>query len=388
MEQEYGLSLFSKIFYGLGAAAMFGVAGFLTFHFSTQVSPAQQNTDIFMSIVLALGGSMLSLYLTRRKVIISQEGVTVRGMFNTRALPGNLIKGYRVIEKAIFIYPNQQGVSRLMINDYAGIGDTTGLIESLSLHYTDLNELDRQNDLKIILQDAELGNNEAERLDEFKKAKRIALIYNAIGIAVFVLSLAFLRTQSKIDTIIILWPLIGILLIIRSKSLIKLVTKSSSAYTCIIWGMYISGIVALIKSLVDYSILQGNRVWLPFVLMGVLVSVVLYFRGWDRSKNAVWGQGLAVIFIAFIYSYSFAIIVNCNLDNSDPQSYPVTITDKLLVGKNPTVNYVKLSSWAMHDKPSEMKVSREFYNKVFIGANVHIKVKQGLFRIPWYYITP
>ncbi|WP_299469545.1 PH domain-containing protein [Mucilaginibacter sp.] len=342
---------------------------------------------IIFSVLMLTGGILLALYTFKRRVVISDTSIAVRGLFGTRELPNSLVKGYRVKDKAIFIYANQQGVRGLMINDYISIGNSTELIESLSLHYSDLNELDRQNDLKIILQDAELGNTEGERLDEFKKAKKIALIYNAGGIAIFVLSIVLLRTQSKVDTILVLWPLIGIVLLIKSKGLIKLVTKTSSAYPCIIWGMYISGIVALIKSLVDYSILRGDHVWLPFVLVGILVSIVLYFKGWDRSKSALWGQGLAVIFIAFIYSYSFAVIINCNLDNSAPQSFPVTITDKSSGGKSTTVYHVKLSSWAMNDIPSEVKISREFYNQAFIGANVHIQVKKGLFKIPWYYIT-
>jgi hypothetical protein len=384
MEQEYRISTFGKIFNGL----MIGALVCASMYLLSKGNSANRYIDmVIFSMIMLAGGTLLALYTFRRRVVISDTSIAVRGMFGTRQLQNSVIKGYRVKDKAIFIYTNRQGVRGLMINDYSSIGDSDELIESLSLHYTDLNELDRQNDLKIILQDTELGNTEEERLDEFKKAKKIALIYNVGGIVIFVLSLIFLRTQSKVDTILTIWPLIGIVLIIKSKGLIKLVTKTSSAYPCIIWGMYISGIVALIISLVDYSILRGNHVWLPFVLIGILVSIVLYFRGWDRSKSALWGQGLAIIFIAFIYSYSFTIIINSNLDNSAPQSFPATITDKSLGGKSITVYHVKLSSWAMNDIQSEVKVSREFYNQTFIGANVHIQVKKGLFKIPWYYIT-
>jgi hypothetical protein len=48
--------------------------------------------------------------------------------------------------------------------------------------------------------------------------------------------------------------------------------------------------------------------------------------------------------------------------------------------------YVKVTPWGHHYDKEEISIPKSQYDEIQIGQTLNIDLKQGLFKIPWYYI--
>jgi hypothetical protein len=377
MEQEYTLSIWYKILYGISAVALAGFGAFLL----TKISSTHYlQNGIIISIVLFSAATLLGLYTIKRKVTISDHELTVTGAFGFKQMYNNDIKGFRVQDKAILIYSKQRGVRRIMINDYAGIGNSTELINTLATYYPDLDVLERQSALTEILNDHELGYSENERNEKLEIAKKKALIFN-IGGGVLFVGCFFKNYGFAVCLITFLYPLIGIFLIISGKGLIKFFTKKNSPFPSLYVGMYIPSMVLMIITIVDYHIINHVDIWVPFLLVSIVIAIVISIKG--IAKNSGTAQFIVLLIIALFYGYGSTLMINCGFDRSSPQIFDAIVVEKY---KTKDVPYLRIGDWGTYKEHGEIKVLNSLYDQVQTGSTVKVKLKKGVLGIPWYYI--
>jgi hypothetical protein len=377
MEQEYRISFWYKIFYGIGVAAIVGFNIFLLSKISSSNNTAP---GIIILLIFFTGALILSLYIIKRKVVISDSSIVVSGIFGTREFLNINVKGFRIESRAIFIYSSQEGVRRLMINDYDAIERTDELIEMLNKYYADLDVVERTNALVEILNDHELGYSENERNEKLESAKRKALIYN-IGGGILFFSFFSKNYDFAVCLIAFLYPLIGIFLIISGKGLIKFFTKKNSPLPSLYVGMYIPSIVLMIITIVDYHIINHNDIWMPFLFICSVLIIVISIKGIAKSSGAA--QYIILLIIALFYGYGSVLFINCGFDRSSPQVFDSVVTDRY---KTKDIPYIRLSDWGNYKEFGEIKVLSSFYDQVQTGSTVKVKVKKGGLNIPWYYV--
>lgn len=388
MKQEYRIGIWGKLVYG---AIVIGIVFFSMFLLIKPSTSGKQVGSIVPVLLILSGTAILVSYIVKRKITISENHIEVRGAFRTRELFNSNVKGFRIVDGVIFIEPIQESYSRIRINDYTSIGDCKGLLENIRKVYVDLDAVSYQDNLNTILSDDKLWIREEDKLSKYSLSKRIALVYNCCGAAIFVLSLIFtdyILANGMILIILTLYPVIGFVLLMQRQGLIKVITKKNSAFSNIVIGLFLTIIILLVNSAIRYHVVSYNNIFLWVLIFGSMISVPMYRFGYDRSKNAVKGQIILLAIMALLYAWPVTLMINIKLDNSSAVAYDATVLDKYIYHNNNRNYYhFKLSQWNNNiGRPVDLQIDGGFYNKIKKGQSVQVNVKKGLLNIPWYYI--
>jgi hypothetical protein len=199
----------------------------------------------------------------------------------------------------------------------------------------------------------------------------------------------FVLNNDYFKIILLLYPLVGIILIIASKGLIKLISARRSAFGSLIAGLYTSTIAIAIALISDYDFIDYGDLWVPLIIIALIIGIILWKYGYDRSENAVKAQIIILIFIAIFYACPLTMFINCKLDLSAPKVYNSKILKRYIYHNNgrayyhvvvSTLDYTNLSSKDLH-------INQDLYDRVESMQVVHVDVKPGLLHIPWFYIN-
>jgi hypothetical protein len=143
----------------------------------------------------------------------------------------------------------------------------------------------------------------------------------------------------------------------------------------------------LIKSLSQYEIAQYQRIWLPFLSVGIVITLLLYLIGINKSIASIPGQIIIMIVAGLIYGYGCTIQINCVFDKSVPQLIHSSVYNKWIEHNKGTYYHLRLNSWYSEQKLKDIEVSRSNYNKYADGDKIDVNVKKGFLNIPWYYLA-
>ncbi|AMR31967.1 hypothetical protein A0256_11305 [Mucilaginibacter sp. PAMC 26640] len=328
------------------------------------------------------------MYIFKRKVVLSNISIRVSGMFVTREVSNDDIKGFRVEDKAIFIYSNVEGVRRIMINDYRSIGDSDGLIRELSNRFSDLNAVETQKLLNNILSDNEIGYSQEERMTKLQKASKVTVIYNLLGLS-FLIALFFINTlfgSLYFTFISLIYPVLGVILLFRHHGLIKFITKKTSPHPNVIYGMLFPVCMLFVKGIVSYNLVEVNRAYLPIALIALLFFGLIYWKGFDKTDGAAKGQIIGMLTFALFYALGFTLTVNCDLDQSRPQPFSAKVKDLNIEHGKKITYHIKLTPWGPISNSRDLQISKSQFDLASIGFDVKVCLKKGLLNIPWYYV--
>lgn len=382
MEQEYKLSAFSKIFYGVFATALAGFGIFILTTISTTPYP---KGGAAITLVLFAVSTLIALYIIKRSVIVSDEEIIVKGAFGTRHAFIHDIKGIRSNGKAVFIH--LLNGKKITINDYDAIGKSDELKEWLTSNVGDLDKEEYEQEKSVILQNSELGYTEGEREKVLITKARIALAYSGITLIIMVVSVFYHQRNMLFSTLLFFFPLIGVAIVATSKGLIRLYSKRSSAYPSVLLGIIFACGALILQSVLDNKLLDFSKVWTPVAIVALvmicLLSLIVLKQPNPTFKNDI----LPILLIAAAFGFGSVMYINRNLDESKPQIFSATVTDQYVKrGKN-TSYHVVITGWGPHQESDDIAVSSDFYDQVPVGSKVKVNLKQGKLHIPWYYIT-
>ncbi len=147
--------------------------------------------------------------------------------------------------------------------------------------------------------------------------------------------------------------------------------------------------IILLRVVLDYEFENFYSLLIPGILGFCLVIILLLATHKiieKTNKNKTWIY-LSLIFNVFIYSFAGVYGINCVYDNSKPKIYELKVVDKdISRGRRFTTYNLKVEPWGHHYDTENISVSKEQYDETFVGQTVKIDLKEGLFKIPWYYV--
>lgn len=383
MNREFPISKGSKITHFFLALVVLG------FGVIIWVALISRNPAFAIFGIFLIGSSILIVIGTlKRKIFVYDDRIVHTNLFRTRELSLIDIKGCRIGQKVINIIPNNSSYSKITINnyiDYAGSGELTKWLRE---SFTDLDQVDYQTDLQSIQNDNRLGITEADRKSTINKARITAIIYNVIG-AVFLILFFVFKKSPVFDAALLIYPFIAVVIIITSKGLIKLFAKPRTPYYTIWIGTFGAIIPMFIKSAADYSILEFNHFWLPFIIAALALGMLIKLSDPNNSATTI---GAPLIFISLIigclYGFSFVTLTNCDFDRSTEKLFIATVLDHSITHNKGTHYHIVISPWGPKSNTGNIDVSESEYFQEPVGSIVNVHLKKGLLNIPWYTVTP
>ncbi len=381
MEQEFKISTGSKIFYSilgmlcvLFSLFLFGIA-------NLNVQSAQILIFLLPIALLALGVLAL-INQFRAQIIVNTDSIRHINIFENKEIVLSDVKGVRTGSR-YFVIETFSG-KKITVNNSDNYADSEVLTKWLNETFADQNAADLKMDKAKILNDETLGANESERENKLRKAKQLAISYNLIGVIVTFSTIAW--RNVGVSLVLLLFPLLGVLLMLFSKGLIKLVSNSSrSARLWLMLGYVLPIFMMLIKSLGEYEISDKSHLWIPFIGMSLTMTVALFFTGINRTIP-VKGQIILMILVGAMYGYGAIVQINCEFDRSDPKVISTMIDGKWIEHTKGTHYHLKLVSWDANKQPKDIEVAGSTYDRYQPGNSIDVELKTGVLNIPWFYI--
>lgn len=341
-------------------------------------------TPISIGMVVLMVFGLIDVY--KGRFIIKEDRLVSIGVFKTKELRFEEIKGFTVNEQYIFVEPNTKEQKRIKISQY--IGGYHEILTWLTTKYENLDIKNAQAEEQEILNDENVGWSREIREEKLSNAKKISKIINWLGGISFAWTLFYPKPYDYAVLSALIIPIIA-LIAVKSSGLIRIDQKNGSAYPSIIYALIFPSMGLMARALFDYDIFDYSNVWLKTTLVSVTFIFILLINQKEitfRKKQDFLTISSLIMFL-FAYGFGTVIYLNCNLDKSEPEHFTATIIDKRVSTGKHTSYYLKLTAWGKQKEVDEVSVSKGLYKRVEIDNEINIYFRNGKFEIPWYIVT-
>ena len=334
--------------------------------------------SLSMIVLMVLG--LLEAF--RAKLIINRHQFVYHSIFKVRSLQFDDVRGYRQDEKHIHIVPSDKHIKSIKISTY--FGKTDELLDFLSEHFNNLDDVQVMAEINSILADDRFGGDEDERAGNLYKARLQARWLNRAAIVSAAWVFLYPHPYRPVLALAILPPLLGIALAAASKGLIRLEERADSAHPSVFWA-FLSGIFVLIRALIDFNLLTHTGVWTMALAGAAVFMVYLFFFSSEFSarsrKNLVTAGALSAIFLAYLYGT--AVVLNAAFDHSPPREYKALVTGKHITDGKATLYYLHLDSIPGMGREAELQVKKAVYERMETEQSVVLHIRKGLLGDAW-----
>lgn len=382
MNQEYRVSTEKKVLYIVLALIMAAVPIFLSFATHTPATPLQ----LLIAVPFLFVSALFLLAAFKRKVVLDGQSIRYTGIFNQKEIALRDIKGYRVItgkNPALKIISVSESIPGISINNYTDFN----LQPVLTTRFKDLDALDKEDETAALLLNEQLGSTEEEREQRLRKAKRIAIAYNIIGVVVLV---APLFSKSRLSFVpAMIYPFIGLWLMWSGKGLIKFYSNAKrSPLAFLLFGFVFPCIGIFATSMAFYNLLSPAHLWAPALLISAVLFFLLYRLGFNASVQQAGSQFFMMAIVALPFGFGSIIHLNGALDKAPQQVYTAPVLDHYVSHGKSTSYHLDLGPWGPRTEAREVQVSRSLYDEVNVGDTVTVILHEGRLGIPWYQVRP
>lgn len=345
---------------------------------------------IFIPVALAIAAVIvLGLIETFRScLVIENDRVTSTGLFSTRELTCDGIKGYRVNDQYIFVEPMDSEAKHIKISRYTK--DFKEILNWLADNFTDIDQQKRDADMKEILADKGYGLNRYTRSENLKRAAVFSRVLNWAACISLIWIIFYPRPFEPAMLSALLIPLIAAASIVLSHGLIRPDDVRNSSHPNISAALTCPAIALLARSLMEYEIFSFSKVW-PLAIPVSLVLIVLFMviTGKFRSKKlSEFVSALFIFIFIFLYGIGSVIFLNCHYDRSKPEIFSSSVLDKNTARSRHHTSYrLKLAPWGKRKSAERTEVSKSMYQRTAVGSQVRIFLKRGKFNIPWFFVA-
>ncbi len=342
-------------------------------------------TPISIGMVVLMAFGLIDVY--KGRFIITKDGLVSIGVFKTKELRFEEIKGFTVNEQYIFVEPNTKDKKRIKISQY--IGGYHEILSWLTTKYENLDIKNAQAEEQEILNDENVGWSREIREEKLSNAKKISKLINWLGIISFAWTLFYPKPYDYAVLSALIIPIIALIAVKLSGGLIRIDQKNGSAYPSTIYALIFPSMGLMVRAFFDYDIFDYSNVWLKAALVTITFIFILLINQKEitfRKKQDFLTISSLLMFL-FAYGFGAVIYLNCNLDKSEPEHYTATILDKRISTGKHTSYYLKLTAWGQQDEIDEVSVSKGLYKRVEIDNEINIYFRNGKLEIPWFILT-
>lgn len=383
MQREFTVSTGMKIIYCLLAAAIFSVVIYtLSLHKSQEASAAVYLIPVVFTVLPAA----IVINTFKRKVIITENSITRINLFSITEIAIADVKGIRVGRKMLTIESNLPVITSIIIRNYEDLSDDDKLVDYLKGSFADLDAASLEDEKEKLLHDTNLGLTEDERQSKLANANKIAIAYTVLGVAMLVIAIFFDSINTTI--LLMIYPLLSIVIMAIGNGLIKFISdKKRSPYPFVIVGFFIPAMVSLAVAAKGSHIYSFDNLWLPVIILGAAVFVLIFRTGINPAMGNTAGQITIMAGMAMLYGFGTIMQINHTFDKSPDKIYDARVVGHHISRGRNTSYYLYLSTWGPRHEQDQVGVGRAFYNSTNIGDTVKIDLKPGFLHAPWYTVS-
>ena len=389
MRMEYRIAKGWKIFIWICLPlfmALFGWLGIMPYteeKFNLTVALILTPISVGLEFLMILG-----LIDTRKtKFIIEDDKIINIGIFKTKVLEFQNIKGFKVDQNYLYYLPVNENDKKIKISTYVGkFGELRAWSEQ-KFKNLDLEEF--VNEEKEILENDEYGRTQEEREYKLARAKKTTKTLNTISWIV-ALSTWFYPHFYQVQILLCgILPIIGLIVYKTSNGLIRLDEKPNSAHPNILSTLFIPSCALMIRALMDFTIFDYSNLWKPAIVI-FFVFGLLVLKGskveYNFKKGVTYLAILGMLMFGGMYAYGLLITTNVAFDESQPTVYKAKVLDKHTSSGKTTTYYLKLSEWGPQKEIDDVSVAKDIYKSKEIGDTAIVYFNNGLYKIPYYIV--
>jgi len=346
---------------------------------------------LFFIAPLSLGMIALMVFglidAMKRRFMTDQDKIIMAGIFKTRTLYLNDVKGYKEDANYLSFLPKEGKGKILKVPTY--MRRYQQLLEWTRQNFTDLGEEEIVKEEKEILTNTELGWTVEERQDKLQRSKKLVRALNTIalitGLATFIYP-HFYNIQIILCCLI---PVTGLIVYRTSKGLIKLDVKPESVYPGIFISFYIPSSALAIRALMDFNIYSYSNFWKTGIIVFLIVSFFTLsndLKNYDYKKGITYLSLFGLLLFPALFAYGSVLTSNFIFDREEAVTYKAEVLNKSISSGRTTRYYIKTGEWGPQTETTEVSVSRAVYESREIGDSVTVYFNKGFFNIPYFII--
>lgn len=376
---EYGLRTGQKTVYLILAVGFGAMAAVLLVASAGDLHP---EGAIVVSTALAASGLYLAMQALRSRLVIDGSRVRVQGAVRTREFDLSEVEGYRTYQSrsgSFRVICLSSGAGKISLMNYA----TDDTLREWFARLTDLDARDRDQLLRKIDADQELGATPEERRSALARARQVniaAWVIDGGAAALFVWGPVEYRLTAT--AVVALTPLVAAYLLYRQPLLYGVFKAKSDPRGDVSPVLMISGFGLLIGT-ADMNFIS-TELLLPFIGIGALASLALFYPGARRSPRRA-GTLIGLLFLSGLYGWGLAAAVDTAADTAAPQRFTAQVLGGHVSRGRSTSYYLELEPWGPYETvESQMKVSAAKYYATRQGDIACLALHAGALHAPWY----
>lgn len=233
--------------------------------------------------------------------------ITLISPFRKRTLPFDAIKGYRKIDRYLFIMPTNRKFKRIRLDNNMENNDE--IKNWLFQNFPDIAELEALEDEKEIAQNEDLGTTEEARFQRVGEAKKAARIMNTIAWISLAWILFYPHPYTIAITVGILIPVVTLFICYFYNGLMKGGDKQKSGYPSVVIAFVLPGMVIALRSMLDNTILSYRNGWISIMLISVILYLLYLLPTQGLKPKNTTDYIFLCILPFFVFAYSFGSVV-------------------------------------------------------------------------------
>lgn len=133
--------------------------------------------------------------------------------------------------------------------------------------------------------------------------------------------------------------------------------------------------------ILSVALIYNVRITKPFIIFTVVFTVIfnIIYAVHIHNGNKKYERLIYGIIVSVACASSGFLLINKNLDFSEPHQYKLTVEDKDYSSGRSTTYYIYTQDWKNPDKLLDIKVNRDKYYELEIGDSVIIETYNGTF---------
>lgn len=338
---------------------------------------------------------MSIIEVIKTKLIIEDDCFIKTRIFSTRTLLFKEVKGYRENENNIFIISKTPSKKDITVIKY--FNNSCDIIAFLNKKYANLDKRDLRKQEKErnekIYNNKKLGKSKIEIAKKIKELKKITVPLNWLAAASSIMLIFRFLNYEFITIINVLIPIIGFVVVIKSKGLVHLMPEEDdTSFPTLNSTLSLPACALAISVIKDYYIFEYINIWIITILCTGIIIYLLKKYTYDEfiietNLEKIFTYSFVSAFVAFNIFFSL-LQINCIFDYKEGVIFETEVVYKETKedSEDNLTYYIVVDDWVNKTDMNEFKVSWKRYNELNISKRVNVIVKDGLLGIPWYYL--
>jgi hypothetical protein len=171
---------------------------------------------------------------------------------------------------------------------------------------------------------------------------------------------------------------------------------------CLVWSIAAYALSSLVDFVVWVRYIEPAQLVMPGILATVaafcilMLLNILIMKGSSRAHRVLVEAAVVLVFSLPVLGFLGVSDINIGLDASEPVALSMEVQDKEVIERRRRIGYrgsrtrrayqltfAPVGNTSGISPPTKIQVTREEYNRAYIGGAVHLSIRRGWLGFPW-----